>query len=545
MSSLRYRMYRLYRTAIRKIQTALRGPKIHPHHVRAAHYFSDAWVLNFWQVMDHRKLNDDLRHIVSDGFNTIILVVPWREFQISQFKPAYDPFYIKQLDRVMAAADKHNLSVIVRVAYSHQISESATISGLTQAQRLLCDPDTHKVWLHYLATVFEICHGYRSFRYGFLSWEEFWHAFGRWQLDRDDYRIKTAKDTGFNEYLLEQGIEGVTAIPRSEEPEHEFYHAFINHRIAQMYDEARAVFPRLCMEVRVDKDTLYAANGEVQWLSNDNFDDHDNTRLTYWAPFMGAANQGEQLTAQRAVELLAHMLNDVSENGDKPNHIVDQFNFVDEAPKFKGIHAEINPAEVSGFLDGAAPLLAHNSAGYGVWAYRDYRQNLLYNARFLMGVRGWHHSSGPYKILRKGGVQLPQSAVVRQVLPVPVVGLQYAVPFDKFTLEVDVSHALLPGHCMSARINSATWLPLQVSENGKVLCVDIPIERSIVRGDGIVFELRNDGPTLKIYTLSLYHYVFRGSIRLESGEPSTHHAALVEFNTQLRKITERPADQTV
>lgn len=539
MNSLRYRMYRLYRTAIRKIQTAVRGPKVHPDHVRAAHYFADGWVLNFWQVMDPKKLKVDLRQIVSDGFNTIILVVPWREFQNDQFKPTYDPFYIKQLDRVMAAADKHNLSVIVRVAYSHQIPEKATLSGLTQAQRLLTDPDTQKMWLHYLAKVFEICHGYRSFRYGFLSWEEFWHAFGRWQVDRLEHREKWAKVTGFNKYLLEQGIEGITAVPSSEEPEYAFYHAFINYRIAQMYDEARAVFPCLSMEVRVDKDKLASANGEIHWLENDSFIDRKETRLTYWAPFMGAANQGEQLSAQRALELLAHMLSEISDDGGNSNHIVDQFNFVDEAPKFKGIHAEINLTEMSAFLNGAAPLLGKNSAGYGVWAYRDYRQNLLYNARFLMGGRGWGHSSGSYKLLRKGGIQLKRSTVLRQVLPPRVAGLQYAVPFDAFTLEVEVSQPLSSAHKMSAKINSAQ--SLQLSSNGKTLSVDIPIDRPVIREDGIVFELRNDGAPLKIYTVSLYHYVFRGAIRLESGEPSTHHTALVNFNKQLKSITEQPS----
>jgi len=539
MSELSFRMYRHYRTFIRKLRTAIQGPKAHPHFVRAAHYFSDGWVLNFWQIMDSQKLDSDLKQIIGDGFNTIILVIPWREFQSDQYDPHYDSFYIKQLDRVMAAADRHNLSVLVRVAYSHQLPEQATLSGLTQSQRLLTDPDTQKVWLHYLARVFEICHGYRSFRYGFLSWEEFWSGFARWQLYPLEFRTKLAQDTGFSAFLADRGITDILAIPRLDEPEYEHFHAFINHRVAQMYAMAETVFPRLCMEIRVDKDKLVGSSNEVQWLSNDAYLDLEKTRLTYWAPFMGAANEGEKLPAERAIELLAHMLDEVTEQGEKVNHVIDQFNFVDKAPKFRGIHAEIETEQVPAFLEAAAPLLAQKSTGYGVWAYRDYRQNLLYNARFLMGMRGWHHSSGPCKILRKGGIRLGSSATLRQVLPARVAGLQNAVPFDQFTLRVDVSRALSPEHRLSVKINSTRWQVLEQIEGANALGFDIPVDRPVVLEDGIVIELRNDGPPLDIYTLSLFHYVFRGALRLECGTPSTHHAALVEFNGQLQAITER------
>ncbi len=537
MSQIDYRIYRYYRTAIRKIRTAIHGPKTHPTQTRAVHYFSDGWVLNFWQIMDPRKLHSDFIQLIEDGFNTIILVVPWREFQSDQFDPKYDNFYIKQLDRVMAAADSHDLSVLVRVAYTHQIPEHATFSGLTQAQRLLTDEDTEKVWLDYLEKVFEICHGYRSFRNGFLSWEEFWHAFSRWQLYPLEFRTKLAHDTGFDSFLKARGIGNINAIPRGDEPEHEVFHAFINDRIARMFQRALTVFPRLTMEIRVDKDRLESSNGEIHWLSNDNYSDISGTRLTYWAPFMGAANTGETLTATQAIELLDHMLDEVTDKGANPNHIIDQFNFVDEAPKFKGIHAKIDTAEVEIFLTKAAPLLIKKSAGYGLWAYRDYRQNLLYNARFLMGMRGWDHSSGPYKPHSKGGIWLGPSATLRQVMPARVAGLQNAVSFDKFTLHIESSEATGPRHRLSVKINATNWVTLGPTADGYGFTAEIPVDRPVIQETGIVLEIRNEGSAIKLGMLSLFHYIFRGAIRMESGEASTHHTAVVDFNRQLEAIT--------
>jgi hypothetical protein len=542
MSQIAYRIYRHYRTAIRKIQTAIHGPKVHPTFTRAAHYFSDGWVLNFWQIVDPRKLNSDFTQLIEDGFNTIILVVPWRGFQSDQFDPKYDNFYVKQLDRVMAAADRHKLSVIVRVAYTHQIPEHATLSGLTQAQRLLTDEDTAKAWLDYLKRVFEICHGYRSFRNGFLSWEEFWHAFSRWQLYPVEFRTKLAQDIGFKDFQRDRGISNTTAIPRMDEPEHEIFHAFMNERIALMYQRALTVFPRLTMEIRVDKDRLNTSGGEISWLINDNYSDISGTRLTYWAPFMGADNTGETLTAARAVELLDHMLNEITDEGAHFNHIIDQFNFVDEAPKFKGIHAEIEATEVSQFLTAAAPLLIRKSVGYGIWAYRDYRQNLLYNARFLMGMRGWNHSSGPCNPQSEGGIDLGATATLRQIMPARVAGLQNAVPFDTFTLHIESLDIVGPQHRLSVKINANNWTVLNPTADGDGFTVDIPVDRPVIMEDGIVLEIRNEGPAIKLGMLSLFHYIFRGAIRLESGEASTHHQAVVDFNTQLKALTEQNLD---
>jgi len=542
MSEISYRIHRHYRTVIRKLRTAVKGPKVHPAHTRAVHYFSDGWVLNFWQIMDPRKLNEDFTQLIADGFNTIILVVPWREFQCDQLVAKYDSFYIRQLDKVMAAADSYDLSVLVRIAYAHQIPEHPTLNGVIQAQRLLTDEDTQSVWLDYLKKVFEICHGYRSFRNGFLSWEEFWHAFNHWQAHSVDYRMKLAQSTGFSAYLEERGIGDINAIPKVGQAQYEHFHAFINHRIAQIYQQALSVFPGLAMEIRVDKDPLISPNKEIRWLSNDAHWNNSATRLTYWAPFMGARNTGETLTAHQALTLLDHMLNEVTNEGANPNQIIDQFNFVDEAPKFKGVHAEIDSAEVASFLCGAATLLATKSVGYGLWAYRDYRHNLLYNARFLMGMRGWNHSSGLCKPLPKGGMKLGVAATIRQIISVPVAGLQAAVPFDKLTLLAESSAPITADQQLSVKINSANWISLHRTAGGDGFTLDIPVDQTVIIRNGIVLELRNDGASIKLGTLYLFHYVFRGAIRLESGEASTHHRALVEFNSQLQTLTEEDCD---
>jgi hypothetical protein len=254
---------------------------------------------------------------------------------------------------------------------------------------------------------------------------------------------------------------------------------------------------------------------------------------------MGAANEGEQLSAERAAELLAYMLEVVSEQGAYQNHIIDQFNFVDDEPKFRGIHADIDTGQVAEFLTLAAPLLASKSAGYGLWAYRDYRQNLLYNAAFRMGMQGWQHSDRGCKIVRSGGIKLAPGAVLRQYLPARVAGLQVTKAFSQLALRIEAGPSTDPNHSLNVKINSRAWQPLEAIKENNEFALDIEVDYGIVLEDGIVIELRNNGPTLTLNALSLYHYIFRGDIRRENGEPSLHHSAIVQLNHELAALTKQ------
>ncbi len=533
MKGLLPRLQHLKRIGIRKVRTVMQGPPRHPEFVRAAHYFSDGWALNMWQVMDPRKVVDELRAIQQDGFNTIILVIPWRGFQQDQLEPAYDSFYEGQLNRVMAAADRVGLSVIVRVAYTYQIAMENNLSGIVQAQRLLLDKDTQLAWLDYLRRIYRICHSYRCFRQGFLSWEEFWHAFANWQMRAQPPRIALASSTGYLGYLQSNGMEAATEIPRADDPAHRSFLAFTNHRIREMYELALTAFPGLSAEFRVDKERIQSGD-TVEWVRNDDYADLPGLRFSYWAPFMGAENKGEQLDAGRAADLFEHMLDEVSHQGSRPGHIVDQFNFVDEAPKYMGIHAEIARDQVADFLQLAAPLLQQKSRGYGVWAYRDYRLNVLFNARFLMGMRGWQRVRGRSHPLRRGGIKLGTRAILRQYLPPMVAGLQRGVRFEHFMLRAEL-HSLPARLALQARINAGPWLELEPAAGENLLIATMPVDFGSVVADGLILELRNEGTALDLYALSLHHYVFRGGLRREDGTPSQHHEALLAFNETLQR----------
>jgi hypothetical protein len=504
-------------------------------YVRATHYFGDGWALNFLHVVDSDSLRRDFAQIKADGFNTVIIVVPWRGFQIDHYSPEYDPFYVEQLHRVMAAAQNARLAVIVRISYAHQILDVQPLSGLTMMQRLLTDPDTQAAWLDYCETVYRICAGYGCFRQCFLSWEEFWHAFWRWQLYKPEFRGELADEIGFSKYLNEQRIEGISGIPRPEEPEYDVFHGFVNHRIRQMHALASSRVPGLGIEIRVDKDRHVTADESVAWLNNDNFGDLPVTRYTYWAPFMGAENRGEILSSEQALHLLEHALGEWTDDGEHPSHIIDQFNFVDDAPKFRGVHARIAESDIGDFLSAAVPLLRQRSQGFGIWAYRDYRQNLLFNPRFLNGLAGWRCARGRAVSSRHGGVALSGGAVLRQFLPAQISGLQRAVTFDSLTVAVRLSRPLGSSSALWVRFNAGEWLSVGEEVDGEYL-LEVPVKRPMIIEDGIVLEIKQGGAKVLLDRMFLYHVVFRGGFRRENGEPSEHYAHVVAFNRALEQF---------
>ena len=53
------------------------------------------------------------------------------------------------------------------------------------------------------------------------------------------------------------------------------------------------------------------------------------------------------------------------------------------------------------FLEKAAPVLKSMTMGYGIWTYRDYGDNKLYNAQFGLGQEGWRFSGGS-SVVRRG-----------------------------------------------------------------------------------------------------------------------------------------------
>ena len=419
-------------------------------YLRSATYYSDDWVINFWNS-ESCHMEEELAQIAADGFNSIILAVPWREFQPQTRPISYEDYAWAKLDRVMEMAAAQDLGVILRVGYTWDYAGSDNI--LTRYERLLYDEEIRSAWLSYAARLYERASAHENFCGGFLTWEDFWNftencaGYGNGITGR-----KMAKQVGYTAYARERySLKELSAfygtdfsdyseiyLPEKESYARkvlfEFYDAFLQ----KLLKETQAVFPDLSMEVRLDTDAVKKADGSLEGVPHWNTfgcGDASYTGIMYSVP-MGFANAGEKVTAEEALKKAPVLLNQVrAYNGNKPVY-VDQFLFTDNTVGFEQ-NAQLEESEKTAYLNGMGEIFRKYTMGYGIWTYRDYGDNKLYNPQFALGLRGWKSFGGSYVAEGDEGKEavLPSGSRISQDIRSRATGASGNDAYVRFTLE--------------------------------------------------------------------------------------------------------------
>src|ERR1051325_5446061 len=88
--------------------------------VKGTYYFQPkAAINNFWTWLDMEQAKADFQQLKQDGFNTIVLLIPWGLFQQSIQPITYNELAFRELDQLISLADSSGLKVILRVG-SHE-----------------------------------------------------------------------------------------------------------------------------------------------------------------------------------------------------------------------------------------------------------------------------------------------------------------------------------------------------------------------------------------------------------------------------------------
>lgn len=375
-----------------------------PDQLRSVTYVSDEWVINFWNSeSDH--MEEELAQIAADGFNSIILAVPWREFQPSVNPIQYSDYTFAKLDRIMRAAGEQGLWVSLRVGYTWDYCPGE--SPQNRYKKLLGDETMRSAWLSYAQRLYESVSGYENFYGGFITWEDFWNYVedAPGQYGSSKAGAEEAKRIGFQKYLednytLEQVNEYYgpaksfdsfeqIGIPKRESPAYKLFFEFYDNFLNELLIQTQQVFPDLSMEVRLDVDPVQDINGETVGAAHYSTfpcGESSYTALMY-SVSMGQAFE-RQLTAAEAVAMMEHQLNLVkAHNAGKPIYI-DQLLYMDTTPGF-GQNARLLEEERNAFLTGISGILRNYTNGYAVWTYRNYANNGVFNSQFALEGQGW------------------------------------------------------------------------------------------------------------------------------------------------------------
>ena len=374
-----------------------------PSFLKAVHYFSSANPLNFWEFFEEKDFFHDFSHIVEDGFNAIIIVIPWTGIQTKTNPIVFDQWLLQRVKKVVLAASEAGLYILGRIGYSHNFNVENDMNGQERCVKLLIKNDLgmRHAWKAYIsalkAVTFDVSERYLQH---FTTWEDFFCLMSLPAAPTRKENINLAKEIGLTEYIVERNphyrkSKMSIPFPKNGWDSPEIYKLWINY-MNQLWwnvvEWSREVSPLTSMEIRTDMVGIrIGATKEVKYLSLHDQHTSDNGSCTlrgaYWASYMGNTGMISADEAMRSFELLS---NQMSNSGQKTNFVIEQFNFRDNTPEFRGLHAWIDLSDVPIFLLSSTRSILSSSAGYGLWAYRNYRQSALYNGSFEKGLAGWN-----------------------------------------------------------------------------------------------------------------------------------------------------------
>jgi len=514
-----------------------------PEKIKAVHYFSSSWPKSFWGDFEYSQVDHDLAQIKADGFNTVILVIPWMGFEVNFEDGKSEPSELyERLDWLLDKIEEADLAYGLRLSFPHNFDPQNGTDNARLCADIFLESETRENWFHYLSRVAERVDQHReSFKFAFFSWEDFFCPYVSFPNMSKDQRLDMAKRSGYQDWLSEnyplqllemlynETLGSTQRIPVPERDSAAFllFLQFVDQfLIKQLVEPGRELLPELAMEVRVDKD-LIQNKGEIFWAQHDLALSDTQLRGSYWGAYYGANNQGELLSADEALKNFEFMLNEVTDHGKNINHIVEQFNFADNTPGFVG-HAKIDEQQLPAFLEGAAELLKQKSRGYGLWAYRDYTDSAVYNGSFELGSRGWD-IQGKTEVVRNPdgdkSLNMYSGAVISQTFK-PYARFAGLSPSEQVTFCANFTSLEGTAH-ITLLLNGAGYGEFDVTENSRGCTV---MDSQEFKQSEIVFSVMTDS-NIQIDDLRLYSFVQVLGVYDENGQPGPLRDLIVRMNT--------------
>lgn len=393
-----------------------------PAYLKSVTYFGDEWPINYWGSEDE-NMDAHFEQIKADGFNSIILVIPWREFQPADGNVEFNQAAFDKLHKVMNCAEAHDLWVTLRIGYTWDYYGPSELpsrfAGVTKK-----DSADRQMWLRYSEAIYRAASSHANFHSGFITWEDFWDYVHNMKRNyTEEERIAMAKECGYTEYLKAHyslaevnaayfsdadadgsaqsananAVGAFTSFDQVGIPERtspaaalffEYYDQFLNEFLA----ETQTVFPGISMEVRADSDLVYAPEGTYYYSHRATFPcgAADYSAVMY-SVSMGQKNEYDRISAAAALVSTNRTMNSLHELSGKKLY-AEQLLYMDTTAEFS-YNTQILDDEVDDYIRELAPVLREHTMGYGLWVYRNYVNNCVYNGQFGLGFTGWRYGS--------------------------------------------------------------------------------------------------------------------------------------------------------
>jgi len=305
------------------------------HMVKAVTYWASSNPQTWLVDGQFEKMDADFTSYLHDGFNSIIVVVPWPDIQISVDPIKYDERMFNRLTSVFDKARDHGLKVFARVSYPIGLNPANDPPAPDRCHLIMTEegPDiklANKVrvaWSHYLERLQELFGRpeYKdTYQYSFFSWEDFFCIFGYRLIEDWETKLATSSRIGFVSFVRKRknAPDMQVQIPRGPREDHFWdYMDFMDQKWWGLILEGRKVHPALTYEVRADPEWNPKTGLDVH------FDMHCNdggpVRQGFWgrdyltdlAHKRNGTLEGPTMKPEEAMWSLTHSLKKGSDDG--------------------------------------------------------------------------------------------------------------------------------------------------------------------------------------------------------------------------------------
>ena len=309
---------------------------------KAVTYFGDEWAINFLNS-EHSQADADFARIRNDGFNAVIFCVPWREIQPT-FGRAYNDAAIAKLDELMNKANAAGLQVMFRLGYTWDYADNGNV--LDRYNKVFSDSSVKSSWLSYAGKMYAVGSAHSNFKGAFITWEDFWPS------------LSSVYSGDF---------------------------AKMDNALLKLLADTQTAFPNISMECRLDEDM----RGGTRYSHSATFGCANSSYTSAMMSVSMGWESNQTVSASAAVQNSSGIIGKMQAAG-KPVFI-DQFLYMETTPGYENL-AKVS--DVNGYLAGMGSVFMNQTMGYGIWTYRDYADNIIYNPEFGLDLNGWASGSG-------------------------------------------------------------------------------------------------------------------------------------------------------
>ncbi|MBI4465780.1 MAG: beta-galactosidase [Acidobacteria bacterium] len=518
--------------------------------VKGTYYFQPrAAVNNFWTSLDWEKSKTHFAQLREDGFNTIILFIPWGLFQPTVRPITYNEQAFAELDRLFQIADSFGLKVVLRVGTHDHIPRDAT-GGKWLAGTVLVNDEEWAAYRDLFRELAVRTKSHSNLLFFFWTFEDTGYPPDLW------FHQYPANVASFRQWLHRRPLWWWNLIWREKNASYETVEPpnqnreplnamklrtfldFSDELVARRLPEACAA----AKEGNPDVVVSFQPRPEVNWR-------HDYSLqfelppcysfvTTWFSPYQSYlfGDERKELDGKTTASYVPRYLERTEKLSNGLPVFVDQFNF-----QHFGGHPEEGALQTAkeqlDFVAYSLPVLLQDSLGYALWNYSDYYLNVVSDGFFRFGFQEWETPSDSerVKVLPTGNRENPEVEIqpggfVRQNISV--------YPETEYTLEflARSAKASTRGHVLIRFQPADRFLDLSVPLNSRTnlfsLKVKIPPDSNTI---SMMFFPQEGGAAIRIQEILFYPWIDTGGVYDAEGQPRTElRDVFRRFNNSVR-----------